>query len=266
MSAAAEMTPDFRAPGGPGLSSETARARSDALVESAGWIACFVIAAALHAAVAYYLLERLAETAEDSGVDAPVVMLDLPEALAPSIAPPQDLPPGPMVMQEAEQIPQPRDRDETKPPEPEPKMVLPEPEPPKPPEPEAEVTLPRPEPPKPEQPPPPPPPEVSAPVAARTPPPSVVRWQSQLAAHIEHFKRYPQAARAHGDAGTATVAFTIDRDGHLLRSSIVQSSGSAALDQETLTMLVRAQPMPHPPDLLTDGELTFVIPVRFNIR
>jgi periplasmic protein TonB len=103
-------------------------------------------------------------------------------------------------------------------------------------------------------------------VAARTPPPSVIRWQSQLSAHIERFKRYPQAARAHGDAGTATVAFTIDHEGHLLRSSIVQSSGSVALDQETLAMLVRAQPMPRPPDVLPDGELTFVIPIRFNIR
>jgi periplasmic protein TonB len=266
MSAAAEMAPDSRPPGA-GLPSEAPTALSDALRESAPWIVCFVVAAALHAIAAYALLERFAETAEDSGVDAPLVMLDLPEALAASVAPPQDLPPGPMIMQEeTEQIPQPKDRDETKPPEPEPQMVLPEPEPPKPPEPESEVTLPRPEPPKPEPPPPPPPPEVSAPVAARTPPPSVVRWQSQLAAHIEHFKRYPQAARAHGDAGTATVAFTIDRDGHLLRSSIVQSSGSAALDQETLTMLVRAQPMPRPPDQLTDGELTFVVPVRFNIR
>jgi protein TonB len=108
--------------------------------------------------------------------------------------------------------------------------------------------------------------QAAAPPAAKTPPPSVIRWQSQLAAHIEHFKRYPAAARARGTSGTATVAFTIDHEGHLLRSSIVQSSGSAMLDQETLAMLARAQPMPRPPDQLTDGELTFVMPIRFDIK
>jgi periplasmic protein TonB len=219
---------------------------ADRSFEAFRWVICFVLAAAIHGGLAYYLAERFAETEEDSGVDGPVVMLDLPEALAPSIAPPQDLPPGPMQQDEVEESPPPKE--EAKPPEPESEVTLPIPEPPKVEKPPAEKI------------------EAAAPVAAKTPPPSVVRWQSQLAAHIEHFKRYPQTARAHGDAGTATVAFTIDREGHVLHSSIVQSSGSAALDQETLAMLVRAQPMPHPPDQLTDGELTFVMPVRFNIR
>ena len=243
MSAVAEMAPDRRSSGGPGLLSET----PDAPWEAARWVACFVFAAVMHGIVAYYLLERFSEAAADSGIDAPMVMLDLPEALAPSIAPPQDLPPGPMEQEQTEPTPPPKE--ETKRPEPEAEVALPMPEPPKP-EPERPVEV----------------KQAAAPQAAKTPPPSVVRWQSLLAAHIERFKRYPQAARAHGDVGTATVAFTIDHEGHLLRSSIVQSSGSAALDQETLAMLVRAQPMPHPPDQLGDGELTFVVPVRFNIR
>jgi protein TonB len=215
-------------------------------LEAARWVICFILVAALHGIVAYYLMERFSETAVDSGLDAPLVMLDLPEALAPSVVPPQDLPPGPMQPAEVEETPPPKE--ETKPLEPEAEVALPMPEPPKPDKPPAEKI------------------EASAPVAARTPPPSVVRWQSQLAAHIERFKRYPQAARSHGTEGTATVEFTIDHAGHLLRSSIVQSSGSAALDQETLAMLVRAQPMPHPPEQMTDGELTFVMPVRFNIK
>jgi protein TonB len=236
VSAVAEMTPYRRSP---------ERPSSEAPQEAVRWVTCFVIAAALHGIIAYYVLERIYETAEDSGVDAPVVMLDLPEALAPSIAPPQDLPPGPTEQEETEPTPPPKE--ETKQPEPEAEVALPTPEPPKP-EPPVEVK------------------QAAAPQAARTPPPSVVRWQSLLAAHIERFKRYPAAARTHGDVGTATVAFTIDHEGHLLRSSIVQSSGSAALDQETLAMLARAQPLPRPPDQLTDGELTLVVPIRFNIR
>jgi outer membrane biosynthesis protein TonB len=42
-----------------------------------------------------------------------------------------------------------------------------------------------------------------------------------------------------------------------MSSYIVQSSGSPALDQETLAMLVRAHPMPR--------QLSFVAPVRFTI-
>jgi periplasmic protein TonB len=222
------------------------RPSSDNNPDAVRWVICFVIAAAIHGLVALSLMTHFAETAEESGVDAPVVMLDLPESFVPSIAPPQDVPPGPMQQNEVEETPPPKE--ETKPPEPEADVALPMPEPPKPDKPPAEKI------------------EATAPPAARTPPASVVRWQSQLAAHIEHFKRYPQAARGRGEGGTATVAFTIDHEGHLLRSSIVQSSGSAALDQETLAMLVRAQPMPRPPDQLIDGELTFVMPVRFNIR
>jgi periplasmic protein TonB len=73
-------------------------------------------------------------------------------------------------------------------------------------------------------------------------------------------------ARSSGEQGIATVAFTIDRQGRLLTSRIVQSSGSATLDQETLAMLVRAQPMPAPPTNIPDNKLSFIVPVRFNIR
>jgi protein TonB len=226
MSAVAEMMPDDR---------------SDAV----RWVLGFAVAAALHGVAALSLLHHFSETSDDSSIDAPVVMLDLPESLVPSTAPAQDLPPGPMEQEESQATPPPKE--ETKPPEPQTEVTLPEPEPPKP-EPPAEEK------------------QATAPAPATTPPKSVIRWQSQLAAHIEHFKRYPAAARSRGESGTATVAFTIDHEGYLLRSSIVQSSGSAALDQETLAMLARAQPMPRPPDQLTDAELTFVVPVRFNIR
>jgi periplasmic protein TonB len=53
-------------------------------------------------------------------------------------------------------------------------------------------------------------------------------------------KRYPAKARSSGEQGIATVAFTIDRQGRLLTSRIVKSSGSPMLDQETLAMLGRA--------------------------
>jgi periplasmic protein TonB len=211
--------------------------------ETLRWVTCFAVVAATHGLATLALLNDSSE-ASDFGVDVPVVMLDLPESLVTATAPAPDLAPGPLQEEESEPTPPQEDS--------------------KPPEPETEVAIPIPEPPKPE-----PPTEekhATAPPQAKTPPTSVVRWQSLLAAHIEHFKRYPAEARSRGDQGTVKVAFTIDHEGHLLASHIVQSSGSTALDEETLAMLTRAQPMPKPPANILDSELSFMVPVRFNIR
>jgi protein TonB len=221
------------------------------------WIACFVVVAAAHGMVALSLLESPAASDFDAG--APVVMLELPEAPAAPSTPPSDLAPGP---QEMESEPTPPPKEETKPIEQEAEVALPIPEPPKPQPPveQREATA---------------APSVEMPPSAAAPPTpgaavqtpaAYIRWQSALAAHLERFKHYPSAARAHGEQGIAKVAFTIDHEGHLLHSQIVQSSGSSLLDQETLDMLARAQPMPKPPGNAPVGALSFVVPVRFNIR
>jgi periplasmic protein TonB len=98
------------------------------------------------------------------------------------------------------------------------------------------------------------------------PPAEVIQWQTALAAHLGRFKRYPTAARSRGEQGTATVAFTIDRDGRLVSSRIVQSSGSPQLDEETLAMLIRAQPMPKPPGTAPESALSLIVPVRFDLK
>jgi len=208
------------------------------------WAACFAVVATAHGLGAMVLLNNSSEDS-DFGVETPVVMLELPESLVTSMVPAKDLPPGPIEEHESEETPSPKE--ETKPPEPEAEVALAMPEPPKP------------EPPREEK-------QATAPQQARTPQVSVARWQTQLAAHIERFKRYPAEARSRGEQGIAKVAFKIDHQGHLLGSRIVQSSGSAALDQETLAMLARAQPMPPPPDQVSDAQLSFVVPVRFNFR
>jgi protein TonB len=216
---------------------------SDRRTELARWAVCFLIVAAAHGLGAMALMSQETE-ASDFGVDTPVMVVDLPESFITSPAPALDLPPGPL--QEEQSDPTPPQREETKPPEPQAELSLPMPEPPKP------------EPPSEER-------QATAPPQANAPR-AIARWESALAAHLERFKRYPQEARARGEQGTATVAFTIDHDGRLVSSRIVQSSGFARLDQETLAMLARAQPMPKPPDSALDSELSFVVPVRFNIR
>jgi periplasmic protein TonB len=225
--------------------------------ETVRWAVCFIVVAGLHAMAALSFVRSPPSSDFEAG--APVVMLELPEITAAPTAPPSDLAPGPPEM-EAEPTPPPKE--ETKPPEEVAEVALPEPEPPKPQPPveQREATA---------------APSVELPPAAAAPPTpgaevktpaAIIRWQSALAAHLERFKRYPAAARAHHEQGIATVAFTIDHEGHLLRSTIVQSSGSPELDQETLDMLARAQPMPKPPSDTPGRALSFTVPVRFNIR
>ena len=223
--------------------------------DTARWTLCFAAVVALHALAALSL--RPSFEASDFDTGAPVVLLELPEAPASLATPPSDLMPGPP---EAESEPTPPKEEETKPPEQEAEVALPVPELPKPPSEERPPTA---------------QPSVTMPSVPAPPTPGaevapstviVKRWESALVADIERFKRYPAEARAHDEHGVTRVAFTLDRDGRVLASHVVQSSGSPTLDAETLAMLNRAQPMPRPPAQLATNELSFVVPVRFNIK
>ena len=209
--------------------------------EALRWGICFAVAIAAHVAVALLFLLKPSPD-DDFGIDAPVVMLELPESFVISAAPPTDLAPGPR-QDESEATPVPKE--ETKPPEQQADIALPEP--------------PRPEPPQEQK-------QATAPPAAAPSIAVVHRWETELVAHIERFKHYPPNARARGDQGVTRVAFTVDRDGGVSGTRIVQSSGSPELDREALAMLARAQPVPRPPNRVSSDDLSFVIPVRFNIR
>jgi periplasmic protein TonB len=239
------------------LATRVGIARADAL----RWSVCCAIVVAAHVAAAtVLLLSRSAASSFDAG--APVIMVALPEAPAALPTPPNDLAAAPNEP-EVEPTPPPLMDEETRPPEPVASVALPRPKPPRP-QPATEER--------------PAPAMRSAAVASSTtvPPaagaevePSAAllrRWESELVAHIERFKRYPAEARARGDHGMARVAFTIDRNGRVLGSRVVQSSGSQQLDEESLALLTRAQPMPRPPSRATIADLSFVVPVRFNIR
>ncbi|KAB0326357.1 energy transducer TonB [Janthinobacterium sp. PLB04] len=92
-------------------------------------------------------------------------------------------------------------------------------------------------------------------------------WQSRVLVHLAHFKRYPGDARQRKRAGAAWVRFQVDRDGKLLASELVTSSGTVLLDREALQVLERAQPLPAPPDnVLHQGTVTVTLPVSFKLE
>jgi protein TonB len=108
--------------------------------------------------------------------------------------------------------------------------------------------------------------------APRTTAPSPVsqaaraNYTGMLSAHLQRFKQYPSASRAAGEQGVALLSFTVTRSGAVSSSRLAKSSGSAALDGETLAMIRRAQPLPSFPPEMTQSSLSVTVPIRFAIR
>jgi protein TonB len=193
------------------------------------WLACGAVVLFAHAGVAAALIEWRQPTEEgEVGIDAIVVEYQPDQ---------KEIEPTPVPVEKVEE------KEEPLPEQPSEAMLPPKPEVlPEPPHEEVPVVAPR-------------------PVQARA---TVATWRSQIVTILEHNKRYPSQARARGEQGVARLAFSIDDQGHLLSSRIVASSGSAALDAETLALVQRAQPFPPPPPEFAGSELT--VPVSFNIR
>jgi protein TonB len=235
--------------------------------EAARWGACFVFAVAFHAAGAAALFARWSEDS-DLVANAPVIMVDLaPVAVSPNIT--NDVPPGPH-QQQAEPEPEPEKPIEKVelPPDPKAEPIVAVTPPPKPVEKRKEK--------KPKQ-------KhaslASAPsradqqadrAAAPLPGASsrnsdaLPNWKTQLVAKLERSKRYPSEAR--GDHGTAQLAFSVDRHGGVHNARIVRSSGSSALDHETLALVQRAQPLPPPPPEVQGAQIPILVPIRYNER
>lgn len=88
-------------------------------------------------------------------------------------------------------------------------------------------------------------------------------WAGLVLGRLEQFKRYPAAARTRREEGVCYVRFTINRQGHVLASSLDRTSGSALLDREAAALVRRADPLPPPPDEIDGQTITLTVPVEF---
>ena len=91
-------------------------------------------------------------------------------------------------------------------------------------------------------------------------------WESRLFRKLQQAKRYPSEARARGEQGVVTLAFSIDRNGHVTSRRITEGSGYSALDEEAMALVMRAQPMPAFPQSMTETEISLTVPIRFSLR
>jgi protein TonB len=244
--------------------------------EAARWIGAFVFVLALHAGAIRIALGWATAEVPYSPPPAAIMLELAPLPVAPEPTP-SEIPPGPEL---SEVIPEP----EEPPPVEMPPPVL------------AEVTLPEPEPPPPLDLKPPPPPKPiekkvekkppqpkvqappSAPEQAQTAsaprpgasadPPSATlpTWKGLLLRHLEKHKRYPAEEQRARREGQPWVLFTMSRDGRVLAARLLRSSGNAALDQEALDLLTRAQPLPPLPQDQPGESLDLTVPVNFFLK
>jgi protein TonB len=75
-------------------------------------------------------------------------------------------------------------------------------------------------------------------------PDRVSDYEKLLFEHLDRQKRFPRAARLRGEQGTVLVRFAMNRDGTVLSARIERSSGYRDLDDEVLSLIERAQPLP----------------------
>jgi len=230
------------------------------------WVICIALALAAHAAAAAALIASWGKP-YDQIASAPVILVELAAVAVAPQAEPTDLAPGPeQTESHGEQVitePQREPIDVMA-------ATLPTPQTEVAPEPPSEArpnTAPHPEPAS----------ATSAPSpsdrrAKRAAAPSpgapaqstaLPSWRSALVARLERSKRYPSDAG--GVRGVAVLAFNIDRAGGVHNARIAKSSGSPALDRETLALAVRAQPLPPPPAELTGAQIPISVPLRYNM-
>jgi periplasmic protein TonB len=95
---------------------------------------------------------------------------------------------------------------------------------------------------------------------------AVVTWRTQVVALIERNKHYPEVSRSRREEGVARIFFSLDRQGRVIESRIVRSSGTAALDEEALALLRRAQPFPEVPSDIPGERINLLLPLRFNLK
>jgi periplasmic protein TonB len=221
------------------------------------WTLSAAVVLAIHAAFLMVLTNWHEHVMGDEGTEA--VVVDLSPFTGPPVETKNDLAPGP-EQQLSSASP------DTKPPkteeQPQEKIETP------PPQLDADVQLPdQVKPPdQPVEQPQPPVREATSPPRPRPTAAQVASWHRSIALQVERHKGYPASARARHETGTAELAFTLDRNGKVLASRVVRTTGFASLDQETIDTVRRAQPFPPPPSNMPGETFDFTVPIRFNIR
>ena len=87
-------------------------------------------------------------------------------------------------------------------------------------------------------------------------------WDAALSKWVQEHAYYPQAAAEQGQEGTATVEFTVDRQGHVTGLKLLNSAGSPFLDQ-AWEQLFQDNTLPPFPSDAKDDHVTVQYTVHY---
>lgn len=91
-------------------------------------------------------------------------------------------------------------------------------------------------------------------------------YYAMVSAHLNQRKKYPTEARKAREQGVVKVRFTVDRNGNISNVSITGSSGHAVLDQATLALMQRVAPLPRMPESMAQDQVTISLPIDYSLR
>ena len=95
---------------------------------------------------------------------------------------------------------------------------------------------------------------------------SFTEFLQSIREKIKRSQRYPQSVRNLADGSEAQVQFTIRRDGSLIDTKVVVSSGSKSLDVATLSAVRDAAPFPSFPEGQDGSTLHLEVPISFQLK
>jgi TonB family protein len=92
-----------------------------------------------------------------------------------------------------------------------------------------------------------------------------LKWQHETIVYISRFIQWPQVwYKPLSGGGIVLVNFDIDRTGKVLSAKIYRSSGDTDLDDEAIWAVRRASPIPPPPAVIPDRQISLILPVNFR--
>lgn len=97
---------------------------------------------------------------------------------------------------------------------------------------------------------------------------SVQSYQGLIFAHLNKYKKYPQAALIAKNEGSAKVSVELNENGKILSANLIKSTKFDILNDEILELFKRASPLPKPPkELIKDKrKIKFTLNIDYNIK
>jgi len=90
-------------------------------------------------------------------------------------------------------------------------------------------------------------------------------WVKSVSQHLLRYKRHPDNGKGcHSRSGNVMVHFAIDRQGRVLETHVMKSSGIKDLDRAALDIVEKASPLPAPPDQVAAERMEFDLPVAYR--